>query len=200
MDKIISYLKEKYKPLAIVTYGSFNDSMQDEYSDFDSMIIVKEKNNNHDNKVIDGIPLDCFIFTEDEVKSDNLDPFITIYDGNIILDTDDIALKLKMRVQSYAEEHKVTSLSDKEFIRSWIDKTLKRIDKKDDEGNYRALLLLTESLSCYCELRDMFYFGSKKTVKYLKEYDQLAYDLFHKAVTGRSNEDIKNWALYIKNK
>lgn len=200
MDKIINYLKEKYNPLAIVAYGSFNDGMQDEYSDFDCMIIVKEKDKGHDDNVIDGVPLDCFIFTEDEVKSDNLDPFITIYDGNIILDTDDVALKLKNRVQIFVEEHKVTSLSDKDFIRNWITKTLKRIEKTDDEGNYRAIFLLSESLSCYCELRDIFYFGSKKTVKYLKEHDSLGYELFHKAVTSRSNDDIKDWALYIKNK
>lgn len=200
MDKIINYLKEKYNPLAIVTYGSFNDAMQDEYSDFDSMIIVKEKDKGHDNNVIDGVSLDCFIFTEEEVRSDNLDPFITIYDGSIILDTDDVALKLKKRVQGFVEEHKFTSLGDKDFIRNWITKTLKRIEKTDDEGNYRAIFLLSESLSCYCELSDIFYFGSKKTVKYLKEHDSLGYELFHKAVTSRSNEDIKNWALYIKNK
>ena len=40
MKKIIDYLKEKYNPLAIVTYGSFSCGMNDSYSDYDCMIIV----------------------------------------------------------------------------------------------------------------------------------------------------------------
>ena len=43
MKKIIDYLKEKYNPLAIVTYGSFSCGMNDSYSDYDCMIIVNKK-------------------------------------------------------------------------------------------------------------------------------------------------------------
>ncbi|MCQ2558817.1 MAG: nucleotidyltransferase domain-containing protein [Oscillospiraceae bacterium] len=63
MQKAIEYLKEQYRPLAIVTYGSFSCGLNDAYSDFDCMVIVDQKERSHDDTIIDGIPLDCFIFT-----------------------------------------------------------------------------------------------------------------------------------------
>ena len=109
MKKIIDYLKEKYNPLAIVTYGSFSCGMNDSYSDYDCMIIVNKKDNSHDDTVIDGILLDCFIFTKDEVIGEDPDTFLTVYDGNIVMDTDEIAADLKTRVRKYVEEHSVIS-------------------------------------------------------------------------------------------
>lgn len=113
MKKIIDYLKEKYKPLAIVTYGSFSCGMNDSYSDYDCMIIVNKKANRHDDAVIGGIRLDCFIFTKDEVIGEDPDTFLTVYDGNIVMDTDEIAADLKTRVRKYVEEHSVIPSDEK---------------------------------------------------------------------------------------
>lgn len=197
MKKIIDYLKEKYKPLAIVTYGSFNCGMNDAYSDFDCMIIVNQKDSNHDDTVIDGIQLDCFIFTKNEALGEDLDAFITVYDESIVLDTDEIAVNLKKRVRNYVAEHSVIPDNEKKFIISWIQKTTHRIEKNDDEGNYRALAFLWESLTDYFLLRDLFYFGSKKAVKYLKESDVVGYHLYHAAITERTNTAIIEWANHV---
>lgn len=199
MKKIIDYLKEKYNPLAIVTYGSFSCGMNDSYSDYDCIIIVNKKDNSHDDTVIDGILLDCFIFTKDEVISENPDTFITVYDGNIVMDTDEIAAELKTRVRKYVEEHSVISYDEKKFIISWIKKTMHRVEKNDDEGNYRALAFLWESITDYFLLRDLFYFGSKKAVAYLKESDAEGYRLYHDAITDRTNAVIREWANHVIN-
>lgn len=197
MQKIIDYLKEKYKPLAIVSYGSFSCGMNDAFSDFDCMIIVEQKDRSHDDTIIVGIPLDCFIFTRSEVLGEDLDPFLTVYDGNIVLDTDGIAANLKARVRKYVAEHAVMPDDEKEFVISWMRKTLRRMEKKDDEGNYRAIALLEESISDYFRLRDMFYFGSKKAVAYLKEKDPDGYHLYHKAITERTNVAIIQWVHHV---
>lgn len=197
MDKIFDYLKNKYQPLAIVAYGSFQAGTNDDYSDFDCMVIVDEKECRHDSTVIDGIPLDCFIFTKEEVTGEDMDAFLTVYDGNIILDTDGIAADLKERVRAYAAANSVIPEEEKEFIAGWIRKTMHRAEKKDDEGSYRALAFLWESLTDYFLLRDMFYFGSKKSVAYLKENDITGYELYHAAITERTNEAIRKWAEYV---
>lgn len=196
-QNIIDYLKDKYKPLAIVIYGSFSCGMNDAFSDFDCMIIVDQKDSSHDDTVIDGIPLDCFIFTRKEVASENVDTFITVYDGNIVLDTDQIAADLKRRVRNYVAEHSVISDDEKKFIISWIRKTMHRVEKNDDEGNYRALAFLWESITDYFLLRDLFYFGSKKATAYLKENDAVGYQLFHDAITVRTNAVIGEWANHV---
>ena len=197
MNKFVDYLKETYNPLAIITYGSFECGTNDEYSDFDCMIIVNEKASSHDDTKIDGIPLDCFIFTREEVSGDDIDAFLTVYDGNIIVDKDEIAKNLKERVRAYVAENSVISDDEKKFIASWINKTMHRAEKNDDEGNYRALAFLWESITDYFLLRDMFYFGSKKAAVYLKENDVEGYRLYHDAITKRTNDAINEWAMYV---
>ena len=197
MKKIIEYLKTEYQPLSIVAYGSYQSGTNDAYSDFDCMVIVQEKTRNHDDAVIDGIPLDCFLFTKEEVQGDELDPFLTVYDRNILLDTDHIAADLKARVQDYIRKHSTMEETEKQFISSWIKKTMRRAEKNDDEGNYRALAFLAESLADYFLLRDMFYFGSKKAVLYLKEHDLSGYEFYRRALTERTNQAIALWAEYV---
>lgn len=196
MEKIIEYLKKTYKPISILLYGSFADGTNDKTSDFDCMLIVPKKDRNHDDAVINGIQLDCFIFTEAEVQSEDIDTFLTAYESRIVLDNG-IGADLKRRVHDYVEKNAVTSEEDKSFLISWIQKTVLRISKNDDEGNMRAVLFLAESLADYYMLRDMFYFGSKKAISYLKKADEQGYSLFHNAVTLRSNEAIIKWAEYI---
>jgi len=199
MQQIIDYLKETYAPLAIVTYGSFACGTNDEYSDFDCLVLVKEKTKRHDDSVINGIPLDCFLFTPEEAAEEDPDTFLTVYDGNILLDTDNLALNLKNRVRQYVAEHSKIDEEEKQFIASWIAKTMRRAEKQDDEGSYRALAFLWESLTDYYLLRDMYYFGSKKAVAYLKAEDPTGYSLYHAAITERTNEAIARWAEYVAN-
>ena len=197
MEQIIEYLKNTYQPLSILLYGSYADGTNDESSDFDCMIIVREKTKNHDDSFIDGVQLDCFIFTEEQVKDEgDIDVFLTVYDSNIVLDNG-LGAELKGRVRKYVEEHTVIPDDEKEIISSWIKKMMRRVEKNDDEGNMRAVSFLAESLVDYFLLRDMFYFGSKKAIHYIKENDRDGYDLFHHAVTAKNNGDIIKWAEYI---
>lgn len=197
MNIIFQYLKETYEPLAIVEYGSFVAGTNDEYSDYDCLVIVNNKSKRHDDSIIDGVQLDCFIFTQEEVRSEDLDAFLTVYDGNILMDTNGIAAELKERVREYVREHEKIDEEEKDIIVSWIRKTLHRAQKNDDEGNYRLLAFLWESLTEYFLLRDMFYFGSKNAVQYLKEHDKEGYMLYHNAVTDRTNAAIVQWAEHV---
>ena len=196
MREIIDYLKETYHPRALLVYGSFIRGDRDEYSDFDCMAIVDSKDRDHDDSVIGGVQLDCFIFTAEEAAAEDVDPFLTAYDSEILLD-DGAGAALKERVRKYVAEHTVTEDSEKEFIRSWIRKIMRRMEKGDDEGSYRGFIFLSESLEDYCALRDIFYFGSKKTIASLKENDPQGYALFHAAAADRTDESIRAWAEHV---
>ena len=195
-EKIIEYLKEKYNPISILLYGSYSNGMNDVSSDFDCMVIVDEKESNHDGSIVDGVQLDCFIFTVEEVKKENSDTFLTAYDAEIVFDNG-IGQELKQKVREYVKNNSTTELSEKKFVASWIEKTCKRMEKGDDEGNFRGFMLMSESLSDYYMFRDMFYFGSKKAVQYLKENDSKGYELFHRAVTDKDNGSIIEWVKYL---
>lgn len=196
-EKILNYLNETYAPVSILLYGSYADGTNDEFSDFDCMLIVPEKERKHDDTEICGVPLDCFIFTEEEVKrEEDIEVFLTAYDAEIIKDNG-IGKDLQTRVRAFVSSHEKIETSEKEFIVSWMRKTLCRMEKDDDEGNYRAVALLWESLPDYFLLRDKFYFGSKKAIRYLKENDPEAFALFHKAITEKTADAIRAWAEYL---
>ena len=74
MDRFVQYLREKYHPRALLVYGSYVRGDQDGFSDFDCMVIVDSKEKNHDDSVVDGVQLDCYIFTADEVSGEDIEP------------------------------------------------------------------------------------------------------------------------------
>lgn len=194
-QKIIAYLKENYDPLTIAVYGSYADGTYDPYSDFDCLLIVKSKNKMHDDTVVDGVPLDCFLYTEHEMEQENIETFLPLYEAKLVYDTG-IGQAVQSKVRNYVQSHSMHDPEEKRFLVSWIKKTMKRIEKSDAEGHFRAIAFLAESLEDYCILRDRFYFGSKKTIRYLKE-DEQGFLLFQKAITARSNKAIREWANYI---
>lgn len=197
-QKIIAYLKERYNPLTLAVYGSYADGTNDEYSDFDCLLIVKSKDRAHDDTIVDGVPLDCFLYSEQEIEQENIETFLPLYEAKLVYDTG-IGQALQSKVRNYVQSHTVHRPEEKRFLVSWIKKTMKRMEKSDEEGHFRAIAFLAESMEDYCFLRDRFYFGSKKTIRYLQEEDEQGFLLFRKAITIRSNEAIRGWAKYILN-
>ena len=195
-DTVITYLKDTYHPRALLIYGSYVRGDFDEYSDFDCMIIVEKKNKKHDDSVIHGVMLDCFIFTADEARSEDPDLFLPVYNAELAID-DGTGKALQERVRKHVHEHEKTDPDEKELIVSWIRKTINRMQKDDDEGNYRAAALLWESLADYFVLRDKFFFGSKEAILDLKQHDAQGYALYHQAITVKSNEKIEAWARHV---
>ncbi|MBQ9828089.1 MAG: nucleotidyltransferase domain-containing protein [Lachnospiraceae bacterium] len=192
----MKYLEFTYEPRSVILYGSYSRGEQDETSDIDCMVITDHKSREHDSSLIDGVQLDCYIYTPAETETMDPDVFLPVYDS-VILKDDGTGERLKERVKTYVKDHAKAPESEKRFVAGWIDKTLRRLRKGDDEGCFRGISFLAESLEDYCMFRDIFYFGSRKTIAMLKEKDPKGYKLFHKAVTGRKNGDIAAWAMHV---
>lgn len=195
-NTVIAYLNKTYHPRAVFLYGSYQRGDQDAYSDFDCTLIVDEKPRKHDDTVICGVPLDCFLFIADEAETGDPDIFLPVCDAEIVQD-DGVGRRLQMRVRDYVHAHERIDDEEKAFIRAWIRKTVKRAEKGDDEGNFRAVAFLWESLTDYCFLRDRFYFGSKQTIADLKRFDADGYELFHTAITEKTLAAIAAWAAHV---
>lgn len=195
-QNIIAYLKERYDPLTIAVYGSYAEGTNDQHSDYDCLLIVKSKDRPHDDTVVDGVLLDCFLYSEQEVRQENVETFVPLYEAKLVYDTG-IGQALQSKVRNYVQSHTVHRPEEKRFLVSWIKKTMKRMEKPDEEGHFRAIALLAESMEDYCFLRDRFYFGSKKTIRFFQEEDEQGFLLFRKAITARSNKAIREWANYI---
>ena len=196
MEDVLKYLEFTYEPRAVILYGSYSRGDQDECSDLDCMVIADEKSRDHDSSLIDGVQLDCYIYTVKEAEELDPDIFLPVYGGTLLKD-DGTGERLKERVAQYIRDNTVKTVNEKRFIAAWIEKTLRRMKKDSDEGYFRAIQFMAESLEDYCIFRDVFYFGSKKTIALLKERDPEGYRLFHRAVSGRKNADIEAWAVHV---
>lgn len=84
-EKILKYIKDKYNPISIFVYGSFNKGTNNQNSDFDSLIIVEEKSASYDNTMISNIYLDLFIYTLKEIEQlENLQNFVHLYNASLV--------------------------------------------------------------------------------------------------------------------
>lgn len=196
-EDVYRYLVDTYNPKAVLFMGSYMDGTADEFSDFDCAIIVPSKTHARDESVIDGVMLDCDIYSVEEVLTEEpATNALKCHDAEIVLD-DGIGMIFMAKVKLKLEEIRVTTPEEKQQIRCWMEKTSKRSFMADDNGNFRAVMLLWESLPYYFMLRDIDYFGGKKAIRYLMQNDPKGYALLHKALETKDPYDIKAWSDHV---
>lgn len=198
-EKILKYIKDKYNPISIFVYGSFNKGTNNQNSDFDSLIIVNEKVTSYDNTMISNTYLDLFIYTLEEIEQlQNLQNFVHLYNASLVLDNQNIGKNFLEKIKKYVDLNSLKSLEEKEHLSIWIDKMLERIKVKDTEGMYRYHWLIMDSLELYCIFRDKFFEGSKDTIEYLEKYDKIGYKLFCTSLKNFDIDTLEKWCLYVK--
>ncbi len=193
MEKIKHYLLEKYQPLAIILYGSYQNHTNNQDSDYDALVITDDLTY-HDTNCIEGIQLDVFVYSKDQLK--NLNDFIQIYFGEVIYDTHQIGQKLLNQVHDHIDHYPKKTIDELNDEVVWCQKMLKRIQRKDTEGMYRYHLLCIESLEIYFDCLGLYYFGPKKSILYLQEHDQMAYQLYTQALDHTCG--MKKWIQHIE--
>ena len=197
-DRIISFLTEKYRPDAIITYGSFSDGSANENSDFDALVLANHEKA-HDASVIDGMILDVFIYPTDMFQS-AYDPkeFVQIWDGKIVLDKNGIADRLQKRVLDYMERMPQKTPDEIQQEISWCEKMTLRTMLDDAEGYYRWHWLLYDSLEIYCDIKGLHYYGPKKALRRMEKTDEEAFRIYCKALKTFERKYLSAWVDYLK--
>ena len=104
MEQIIEYIKRKYNPLSIILYGSYANGTNNLNSDFDSLVISYDHEQFHDTSFINGIQLDVFVYPASYFDGDyDCNDFVQLFDGKIIVDSDERGKVLQTNVQSYLQ-------------------------------------------------------------------------------------------------
>ena len=193
MDKILEYLLDTYQPESIIAYGSWADGSANENSDFDALVIAGRKKA-HDSSVIAGTVLDVFVYPP-ETFQEAYDPeeFLQVFDGKIILDKSGLAEQLKSRVLDYIDH--VPRKTDEEIRQEldWCGKMLARTMREDAEGYYRWHWLLSDSLEIYSDIRGLYYFGPKKTLRHMEQSDAESFRICSKALKEMNREYLSEW-------
>lgn len=199
MNQIIEYIQQKYNPLSIILYGSYANGTNDLNSDFDALIISSHHEQCHDTSSVAGIQLDVFVYPASFFCSDyDCEDFVQIFDGQIIVDSNDIGKMLQANVLAYLQNRPCKTRAEIQSNVDWCVKMLERAKRNDAEGMFRWHWVLIDSLEFFCDIMQHPYMGPKKALKWMEESYPVAFDCYKKALQNDCADSLEKWIAYIK--
>lgn len=197
---ILDYLKRKYQPLAVMTYGSFANGSQNDHSDFDALVIANGSKT-HDTSTVAGTVLDVFVYPP-ETFAAPYDPkdFVQVFDSAIVMDRDGMAAKLKNNVLEAMEGQPFPTREEVREEIDWCRKMQRRALRTDAEGFYRWHWVLMDSLEIYCDVCGRRYLGPKKSLAWMRQNDPAGYDLYAQALKDFSHPALERWLDHLQQK
>lgn len=197
-ETILQYLRDKYRPLAIIVYGSYADGTNGPGSDFDALLIaVGEKR--HDDSAFEGVPLDVFVEPPESFQKD-WDPadYVQLLGGRIAEDRGGLAAGVLERVRVWAAQLPRKTRSELREELNWCRKMLERTRRGDDEGLYRWHWLLTDSLEIFCDLVGEPWLGPKKALRRMEASHGLAKRAYGRALREMNRDALGDWISYLE--
>jgi len=200
MNDIIDHVIRTYAPLSLIVYGSYADGSNNVNSDFDALVITADHEIFHDTSCVNGVQLDVFVYPESHFNGDiDPDEFLQIFDGKIILDHDDCGKDLQRRVCAYIEGLPQKTDSELKNLVDWCAKMRLRARRRDAEGMFRWHWLLTDSLEIFCNIKKHFYFGPKKTLRWMQQDHPESYAIYENALCEMSTDALDKWIAHLEN-
>ena len=168
LEQIIKYIKQKYKPLSVILYGSYANGTNDTSSDFDAVVISPDYEQTHDTSFVNDIQLDVFVYPLSYFEKEyECEHFVQIFDGKIIIDSDDIGKKLVNNIQFYLRNRPTKTDAEIQSNIDWCLTMLNRVKRSDCEGMFRWHWVLVDSLEIFCDIMKQPYWGPKKTLRWM---------------------------------
>ena len=126
MEQIIEYIKRNYNPISIILYGSYANGTNNLNSDFDSLVISYDHEQFHDTSFVNGIQLDVFVYPVSYFDGEfDCDDFVQIFDGKIIVDSNERGKALQMKVISHIQNRPQKSKAEIDAISLfWSEKDI----------------------------------------------------------------------------
>jgi predicted nucleotidyltransferase len=184
---IKEYLVNKYGCHSIILYGSFANGDYTEESDVDLLCFCDSPEKENDTAEFNNRRLDAWIY-KTEMMNDSIQ-FLHVRGGKILLDEKNLCTGLLNEIDKlFMNGPKQLTSEEKDFLKNWLHKMLKRSLKGDIEGNFRYHWMLTEALEVYFNIKGRWYLGPKKSLQWLNCNDKEAYHLFNSAL--KINADI----------
>ena len=192
MDKIIeeicTYLRREYDCHTILLYGSYANGDYTDDSDIDIICFTDRECRENDNSIIGDIQLDVWIAATEEL--DKPDEYLHLLGCRILLDEKGKAEKFVTEIRKrYEDGTDPITEERRKFLKSWLTKMYRRSRRGDAEGAYRYHWMLTDSLEMYFEMKNQWFLGVKKSLKWLEANDDYAYKLFDSAFRSETGSE-----------
>lgn len=200
MESIINYIKSQYSPLGIILYGSYANGTNGPNSDFDALVISRQRDPFHDTTVVDGVRLDVFVYPVSYFEAEyDRGAFVQIADGRIVMDTDHVAKDLQSKILAYLQNCPSKTDAEIQDGIDWCVKMLERAQRDDAEGRFRWHWVLVDSLEIFCDAMGYPYSGPKKSLQWMQENHPKAFSCYARALMDFSPESLSAWISYLTN-
>ena len=199
MEKIIAYLKEKYRASSIIVYGAWADASQSEHSTFEALVMGPTSPYAHESATVEGVKLDVLIYPREIFYGEiSLDEFESAHEGLVVLDEDGMGSWLKRMI---AQQIASIPLKPREAVEDalhWCRAMAERSAEADAEGLFCRHWLLTDSVEVYSDVCGQPFLSPKKTMSKMEKNDPEAAKIHLAAMGSMDHARLMAWVKLLE--
>lgn len=199
MEKIISYLKEKYRATSIIVYGDYAEDNVTEHSAFEALVMGPTSPYAHETETVEGVKLDVLVYPREIFYGEiALDEFEQVHEGLVALDEDGMGSWLKRMIANQIASIPAKPDEAIEDSLIWCANMCARAAKGDAEGFFRRAWLLTDSVEIYSDVVGQPFLSPQKTMSKMAKFDPEAAEIHFRALSTMEQEALEAWVELLK--
>ncbi len=194
MEKIISYLKDKYRLSSMIVSGDYAEDSIRPGSVFEAIAMGATSPYAHETAEIEGVKLDVLIYPREIFYGEiSLDEFEQAHEGLVVLDEDGMGSWLKRMIANQIAS--IPLKSDEAVLDAlhWCSSMAERAETEDAEGLFCRHWLLTDSVEVYSDVCGLPFLSPKKTMSKMAKYDSEAAEIHLRAMGSMDKAALNDW-------
>jgi len=164
LPRLLQHLRKRYRPHAILLYGSRARGAGNAESDWD-LLLLRKSGRVRDVRDFEGLALDVFVESDAIARRPATADLLRLRGARVLLDERGDARRLLRRVEALAKRGPPKLIKgEAAALRAWAWKMVARAKSGGAYADYRRAALLTELLPLSYELRRRFFPGPKRAL------------------------------------
>ncbi len=199
MEKIVAYLKEKYRLSSMIVSGDYAEGNIRPDSIFEAIAMGATSPYAHESGVVEGVKLDVLIYPREIFYGEiALDEFEAAHEGLVVLDEDGMASWLKRMIAQQIASIPLKPTEALEEALHWCRSMCLRSAQPDAEGLFCRHWLLTDSVEVYSDVCGEPFLSPKKTMSKMAKHDPEAAEIHLRAMGSMNHADLAAWVELLE--
>ena len=199
MEKIIAYLKEKYRLSSMIVSGDYAEESPRADGVFEAIAMGPTSPYAHETGTVDGVKLDVLIYPREIFYGEiALDEFEAAHEGLVVLDTDGMGTWLKRMIAQQIASIPLKPREALEEALHWCRSMAERAAVEDAEGLFCRHWLLTDSVEVYSDVCGEPFLSPKKTMSKMAKRDPEATAVHLAAMGSMGHAELMAWVELLE--
>lgn len=199
MEKIIAYLKEKYRASSIIVYGAWAEGKQSSHSAFEALVMGPTSPYAHETETVDGVKLDVVVYPRDIFYGEiALEEFEQVHEGLVALDEDGMGTWLRRMIARQIESIPAKPREAIADSLRWCREMCAAASHGDAEGGFCRAWLLTDSVEIYSDVVGKPFLSPRKTMSKMAQQDPEAAEIHLRALTSVEQSALEAWVELLE--